>query len=174
MSDTTSSFNEFNSALDRLIERNSGFDEPAAPTSTIAAGMAFADGADDHENTGTGKLVVQVYVASGALPVEGAKVTVTDADGNVVAERITDISGVASVEKLTAPAAEYSQQPGRVIPYSTYNILVSHPGYYTAQFLNVPVFDKNESIQPVGLIPLGENATENERITTVESGPTPQ
>ena len=55
-----------------------------------------------------------------------------------------------------------------MITYSTYNVRVEKDGYFTEEFLNVAVFDKIESIQPVSLEPLGENSLENDRLIANE------
>lgn len=111
-----------------------------------------------------GTLIIQASVANGALPIQGAKATVTRPDGETVATLFTDNSGKTMPLRLSAPAASASQTPGCDTPYSKYNILVEKDGYYSDKFLNVPVFDGIESIQNVSLLPLGENALPDDLI----------
>lgn len=164
MSNSVNDFDEFNRALDNLMIDG----EMNQAMATMSAGEDFRDGTTPHESVGRGGLVVQVTMVNGALPIEGAKVTISNTDGSVIAELQTNKSGRTDLVSLETPASGYSQQPGTVLPYSEYNISVEHPEFYTAQFFNVPVFDKTNSIQPVSLEPLGENATENDRIVTNE------
>lgn len=105
-----------------------------------------------------GTLTVQVTVARGSVPIEGAQVTVTDdsQSDTPVAVLQTDSNGRTPALALPAPSARLSQSPSVARPYSLYHILIEKPGYYPVQLLNIPVFDKISSIQPVSLVPLSE------------------
>ena len=113
-----------------------------------------------------GFLVVHVTTARGAIPLEGAAVsiranedtentpradilyaTVTNRDGNT--ERIT----------LSAPPRENSMSPGQVPPYSTYHLEVRREGYGMQSFVALPIFSGITAIQPVDMIPLAEDGT---------------
>lgn len=123
---------------------------------------------ESSNNSGEGTLRVQVTTAGGAVPIDGATVTITDKDGNFIEKQTTDNSGRTEPVALPAPPFEYSQKPGSILPYSTYSMRVEMPGYYTEEFLNIAVFDTVASIQPVALEPLGENATENDRLIVID------
>lgn len=155
----------FNAALDRLMKSGS-FTQQSLKAST-AAENAYKDNNENHRGS-YGSLILQVSEANGALPVKGAKVTIEQKDGTVINEQKTNISGKTESIKLYAPLAEYSQSPSGGVPYSTYNITVEKNGYYTREFLNIPVFSGIESIQSVVLEPLGENALPNDMIITDE------
>ena len=151
-------YKEFNKALDKLMRgENNGFSEQSTTAATEVSANNKCDG-------GKGKLVVQVSTANGALPINGAKVTVSQNDGTVINEQYTDNSGRTKSIELCTPLAANSQSPGNLSTYSTYNVRVEKEGYFTEEFLNVAVFDKIESIQPVSLEPLGENSFENDRL----------
>ena len=113
-----------------------------------------------------GFLVVHVTTARGAIPLEGAAVsiranedtesgplsdilyaTVTNRDGNT--ERIT----------LSAPPRENSMSPGQVPPFSTYHLEVRREGYGMQSFVALPIFSGITAIQPVDMIPLAEDGT---------------
>lgn len=145
-------YNDFNKALDTLMSSNE-FKQSAT------AAMA-----DVNELSGIGRLIVQVFLANGAVPIQNAKVTITDENKNFVTELTTNNSGRTPSVELPAPSARLSLEPADIKPYSTYNIRVEYPGYYTEEFLNVPVFDRIESIQPVSMEALGENATATDKI----------
>lgn len=107
----------------------------------------------------TGTLIVAVSAASGALPIEGALVTVkgsTNDNAGVLSVVTTDRSGRTPRITLPAPPAAESESPGVEKPYATYNVDVDKEGYFPKSFTNVPLFAGTTSIQPVNLIPLTE------------------
>ncbi len=158
-------YSEFNLALDRLMRASGAdFGEPAVTVATIGDEEPAPAGSDE---SGTGRLVVQVTMARGALPITGAKVTVTQTNGEVITVLYTNNSGRTTTTELPAPDAKYSQVPGGALPYSTYNIRIEKPGFYTEEIRNIAVFDRIESIQPVSLEPIGENSTEDDRINII-------
>lgn len=154
-------YKEFNDALDNLIG--------SAVTADAQSALRSEEKNTENNCKGMGKLIVQVSTANGALPIQNASVTVSDVSGSIISSQLTDNSGRTSAISLCAPPASYSQSPGNTMTYDTYNIKVEKSGYYTEEFLNVAVFDKIESIQPVALEPLGENSFSNDRSTTKSS-----
>ena len=107
----------------------------------------------------TGTLIVAVSAASGALPIEGALVTVkgsTNENAGVLSVVTTDRSGRTPRITLPAPPAAESESPGIEKPYATYNVDVDKNGFFPQSFTNVPIFAGTTSIQPVNLIPLTE------------------
>ena len=119
-----------------------------------------------HDNIGIGYLIVKVTTASGAIPLEGATVTIRNNSdqiekGNVITTLITDRNGNTERLFLPAPSRSLSQQPGNSLPFSTYNIDVLLDKYQKSSFFSVPVFDGVTSIQQVDLIPLPENGRES-------------
>lgn len=120
------------------------------------------------ENTdlrGRGNLIVAVYTAGGAVPVEGATVTVMRADGGEGAFTRTvqtDRSGKTPVLSLPTNEAGDSLSPGNgTRPYATYDIRVTRDGYYIHENRGAPVFAGVNSLQQVELIPLALYAPEN-------------
>jgi len=105
----------------------------------------------------TGRLVVQVFTADQTRPIEGAHVTVTKETPQgeeLLKALLTDADGRTDVINLSAPSKDYSLAPNEPRGFSSYNIRVDYPGYYTAEQINVPVFPDITSIQQVPLIPL--------------------
>lgn len=103
----------------------------------------------------SGALRIQAYTAGQAVPVPDAQVTVskTFTDGRrVYATGATNKDGILDGISLPAPYKSLSQTPGN-IPYAVYDIEVSHPGYRTEKYSDVPVFEGILSIQPVRFIP---------------------
>ena len=111
------------------------------------------------EYTATGTLIVSVYTAGGAFPVEDALVIIRGSEQNssgVLSVLYTDQSGNTPRITLPAPPAAESEKPGTDKPYATYNIEVDKENFYPRTFNNVPLFAGTTSIQPVNLIPLAE------------------
>lgn len=112
-----------------------------------------------NDYTQNGSLVVSVYTASGAIPIEGAAVTVkgSDADDSGIKMTVyTDRSGNTIHIPLPAPPAAESESPGNASPFSKYNIEIDKEGFYPRSFIGVPIFADTTSIQPVNLIPKNE------------------
>lgn len=149
---------DFNAALDRLMAGGS-FYEPSETAAAISEGEP-----EPASGGGTGSLIVQVTMANGAVPIPGATVTISESNGEVKTIQTTDMSGRTPGFELSTPSLALSQSPGGAAPYTTYNIRVEKPGFYTQEFLNVAVFPGIVSIQGVALEPLGEDAFEEDRI----------
>ena len=116
--------------------------------------------------SGTGYLIVRVSTALGAIPVEGATVTVRShlasafpgtERGSIIQVLISNRDGNTPRIALMAPARSNSTSPGNGIPYATYNIDVEADGFYSQYFSNVPVYDGITSIQPATLAPISQN-----------------
>lgn len=110
------------------------------------------------EYTSTGTLIVSVFTAGGALPIEGALVTISGGEnqGGVIRVLYTDQSGNTPKITLPAPPASASESPGNSTPFAKYNIEVDKENFYPRSFINVPIFSGTTSIQPANLIPKTE------------------
>lgn len=114
---------------------------------------------EEQAKTGTGYLVVQVTTANSAIPLSGASVTVTNNEetADVLYELTTGAGGrTERIALPTVPRAE-SETPGNAHPYISYNIEVRAPGYETAIYHNVGIFDGITAFQPANLTPIPEN-----------------
>ena len=88
-------------------------------------------------NMGYGYMIVRVTTARGAIPLEGATVTVHNYDpefesgrGDIIAVYTTGQSGLTEKFALPAPPRELSMSPGNGKTYAVYNLSVTKPGYY--------------------------------------------
>lgn len=114
---------------------------------------------------GRGFLLVSVRTGSGAIPLEGALITIRggpDIEGDAIASFLSDQSGNSPRIALPAPLRIKSESPGNGKPYATYNAEISLPGYYSNLYTNIPIFDTITSIQTVDLIPLPEDGSKAE------------
>lgn len=121
--------------------------------------------------TGTGRLVFQVTTARGAIPLQGAQVTVRDfneegttgegvGDGDTRFILYSGADGRTETVDLPAPARSLSLEaapPDQPLPYALYNAQVVLSGYYIQNYSRIPLFDGITSVQQADLIPLPEN-----------------
>ena len=108
--------------------------------------------------TGFGNLIVQVSAASGAYPIVGALVTISDNDSGIIRVLETDRSGKTPEISLPTPSISESMTPGKTA-YSVYNIDTDAEGYYGARNIGVAVFPNTTSIQSVSLVPVSPDYT---------------
>lgn len=103
----------------------------------------------------TGYLVVKVSTARGAIPLEGAAVSIRGEDENtgILYSLTTNSDGATERVSLPAPSRLSSEAPGNTKPYATYSIDVFMDGYLPLSFRGVPVFSSILSIQPAVMIP---------------------
>lgn len=109
---------------------------------------------------GVGYLVVRVSTANGAIPLEGARVSIRGGqpeNKDLFISRLTGASGLTEKISLPAPQKSLSESPGNIRPYSLYSIDVFADGYNDIFFVNVPIFDTITSVQPVSMIPKVDN-----------------
>ena len=113
---------------------------------------------------GNGYLIVHVTTARGAIPLEGALVTVRnyrpefeEGRGDVLYTLVSGRDGNTDRIELPAPAKGDSLTPGKAQPFSIYNLDVRLEGYRGQSYFALPIFDGITAVQPVDLIPLSEN-----------------
>ena len=109
----------------------------------------------------TGYLTVRVSTARGAIPLEGASVSIrgsTEELSGVIYSLLSDRDGKTPRVSLNTPPAKSSAEPGAVTPYATYNIDVFKEGYTPVFFHNVPIFSGITSVQPAVMIPSGASS----------------
>ena len=122
--------------------------------------------------TGTGRLIFRISTARGAIPLEGARIRVWDPNttGEPASDRTnaravlySDANGKTEPLRLPAPAKGLSLEPSNgntPSPFACYDADVYLDGYYSAEFICIPIFDSITSIQPADLIPLPSNGRE--------------
>ena len=106
---------------------------------------------------GSGNLIIQVRTANDAVPLSGARVRISDNDGKVLYDLITDLSGDTKQVSLDTVDRNLSLDPNyKGTPYSSYNIEVEAEGFNSLSIRGVQIFDGENAIQPVALIPMQE------------------
>lgn len=129
---------------------------------------------DSSDTSDTAYLLVRVYSARGAIPLEGAVVTIsqfTDSGEELLHLTVTDENGFTAKFPLPAASRELSQHPGNPHPFTFYNVQVDVDGYYTVRNENIPLYGGITSVQDVAMVPLPEQG-QNEIQIFPEYGPT--
>lgn len=136
----------------------------------------------DPSATGVGRLIFRVSTASGAIPLEGARVIVrskgADGDpgrGNALKVLYSDRNGKTELMELPTTPRSLSLAPANgtdAPPFLCYDAEVTLAGYRTVNYVCIPIFDGITSVQPADMVPLPENGREDglgyEDITVVE------
>ncbi len=125
---------------------------------------------------GRGFITVNVRTAGGALPVEGALVTVSASDtGTVIAVTLTDNAGLSEIIELPTPPKENSLVVDGGEVSSFYTVDTDKDGFYHVVNANIPVFDGVTAIQQVLLVPIavGDNELQPNDLTRFENSELP-
>ena len=119
-----------------------------------------------------GSIVIKVSTAERLIPVENATVFIikknSGAADTILASRNTGRSGTAQSVTVETPDREESRTPQKSQPFSTVDIRVEHPMYYSFYIEDAQIFADTQSVQNVSLIPLAiptEKRTETVFIT---------
>lgn len=124
--------------------------------------------------TEKGFLKTQVFTARRTFPVSKATVTVSKnfPEGRfVIATETTDESGNAPMITLPAVSKSLSNSPSGALPYTAYDMTVSHPNFNTMYYYNIPIFEGILSEQNVDLIPLASTPSESGFDKIIEKEP---
>ena len=108
-----------------------------------------------------GYLVIRVSTARGAIPLEGAAVTVrggSEETSGVVYSLSTNRDGITAKVELPTPPLNLSASPGNSTPYSLWSVDVFKDGYSPVSYQNLPVYPSIVSVQPAVMLPRVEGA----------------
>ncbi len=117
---------------------------------------------------GRGFITVNVRTAGGALPVEGALVTISSSlTGTVIAVTVTDSAGTADIIELPTPPKENSLVVDGGEVSSFYTVDTDKDGFYHVINANIPIFDGVTAIQQVLMVPIavGDNSLQPNDLT---------
>lgn len=122
-----------------------------------------------------GYLRIEVSTANGNLPIENAKIKITDENNKILYELISDNGGNSGQIELYAPENEGTKDPNYTGErYSKYNVYVIAYGFDETDVVGVQIYSGQSSYLPVELSPaisgrqrsinkivIGPNALEN-------------
>ena len=110
---------------------------------------------------GRGTFVAQISTANMTVPIEGASVTITEADTQVpqlISFQKTDMNGRTAPVGFDTPDISLSEAPGNPKPFAVINVQVDMTLYHTVLIKNVQVFPERESLQQVEVIHVAAQA----------------
>lgn len=113
-----------------------------------------------------GYLIAQVFTARMAIPIQDVSVSImTDnlEKPELIAFRKTDRNGKTERVAIETPDIGASLEPSARRGFTTCNIQLDHPNYYSVLVEHVQVFPQVESIQQMEMIPLEEFSAPDER-----------
>lgn len=119
-----------------------------------------------------GYLTIQARTAHDALPLSGVFVRVMNAQGGSVYELITDENGETQSVSLETVDKSFSQNPYFAgTPYTSYNVLALAPGFNSLYVSQIPIFEGENAVLPLMLIPLQERQTSPMQAEIMVGGP---
>lgn len=105
-----------------------------------------------------GFITARVFTSRAQIPISGASVVIESSNtGSVLGARITDENGLTSPVRIETPPKDNSTSPGYDSPFTSVNIRISHPMYYTYYVRDAQVFEGQTSVQNAELVPIEEN-----------------
>ena len=100
-----------------------------------------------------GYITVNVRTARGALPVEGAQITITSRQDGASYVLYSNADGGSVRLEVPTPPKANSAHPGGSTPYSLFDIVTRKEGFYDIVNSGVPVYPGVTSVQTVEMIP---------------------
>ena len=106
----------------------------------------------------TGYIQVHAYTSNARIPLQGAAVTITHADGSTIAMRLTNRSGTLDTPvEISVPDRSASQAPDTgIIPFTDVNLYARLNDFETIEIENLQVFPGTLTVQNLAMIPLAE------------------
>lgn len=123
-----------------------------------------------------GFIVARVFTSRAQIPISGATVTVETPDmESVLGARVTNKDGKTAPIQIQTPKRTLSESPqsGGANPFTSVNIRISHPGYYTYYIQDAQIFDGETTIQNADLVPLPQTSEYNMRLNEYFVTPQP-
>ncbi len=145
---------------------------PEEPNTPVISNddVPIAHEAPQNELTDIGRLQIRVSTENEAIPLVGAVVTVTDADGALMQLLTTDESGLTAIIDLPTKDRELSLSPDNPSPYTVYTVNVTADGYFQKRFTDLPIYGGVTAIQNVSMIPLPEVGDNDIVLTYPQNG----
>lgn len=128
------------------------YSPPANTGSSIGGGESTSSPLTDSAD-----LIVEVFAANRAIPIENAQIRIKNPDDNsILAILQTDEDGRTTEIKLSAPDRNLSLQPQNVTPFVNYFADIRAEGYVPQSDIKIQLFGGQKSLLPANLIPREE------------------
>lgn len=104
-----------------------------------------------------GYVQVHAYTSNALLPLKDVAIMITETDGNAIAMRLTDSSGLIVPVSISVPERSAGETPNSgTTPYALVNIYARLEKYEQIEAENVQVFPDTVTYQNLEMIPLSE------------------
>lgn len=112
--------------------------------------------------TKNSSITFELTTGNGALPVEGAIVSIYDAKDNYIKSVTTNSSGKTKRIYVSAPSIQNVNQENSKVPYAMYNANIEAEGYLPVMVNGIQVYEGIHSIEALDLtpVPMGGNLGE--------------
>ena len=106
----------------------------------------------------TGYIQVHAYTSYAQIPLKDVAVTITDANGDAIAMRLTNRSGLLDAPvSIPTPDFASSQSPDNgVIPFTVVNLYARLSDFEQIEIENLQVFADTTTVQNLEMIPISE------------------
>ena len=105
----------------------------------------------------TGYIQARAYTSRARIPLENVAISITDENGDLIAFRLTNESGIASVVSVSVPDLSMSQQPeAGMPPFTSVNLYARLNDYEQIEIEGLQVFADTVTLQELAMIPLSE------------------
>ncbi len=104
-----------------------------------------------------GYIIAQVYTSRAIIPIMDASVSITQEKEDkrvVIGVRKTNENGKTHPVTITTTNEELSLSPGLRTPFTTCDVQIEHPDFYTMLIKDVQIFANTTSIQNAELVPI--------------------
>jgi len=108
-----------------------------------------------------GYIIAQVYTSRAIIPIMDASVSITQEKEDkrvVIGFRKTNENGKTYPVTITTPNEELSLSPGLRTPFTTCDVQIEHPDFYTIFIKDVQIFANTTSMQNAELVPIESGA----------------
>ena len=105
-----------------------------------------------------GYIQVRAYTSYAQIPLEGVAVSITDANGEAIALRLTNRNGALDIPvEITVPDFSAGQRPDTdIIPFGVVNLYARLKDYEAIEIENLQIFPDRTTTQNLEMIPLSE------------------
>ena len=105
-----------------------------------------------------GYIQVRAYTSYAQIPLEGVAVSITDANGNAIALRLTNRNGALDIPvEITVPDFSAGQRPDTdIIPFGVVNLYARLKDYEAIEIENLQIVPDRTTTQNLEMIPLSE------------------
>ena len=121
---------------------------------------------------GKGFLKIPAFMGNNAIPITGAKITVTNSDNQIVSTTISDANGNTEIIELPAPDQALSLNSDfKGETYSLFSVEIQLANYLPIIYSGVQIMDGTTALLNVQMIPAPLNMYQENKIIEIKIPP---